>query len=128
MLLGQLDLQKERARNCFRITGRRPSPRSDVERALVAVVQTSRQAALQRQAVAESRRALQLSEERMRAGTIDLTTVLQTQQPLFQLDDTLAQVGVARLQALISLLPSARRGLAMALEKRSAQAARLLGQ
>src|SRR5258708_17295982 len=101
MLLGQLDLQKERARNCFRITGRRPSPRSDVERALVAVVQTTRQAALQRQAVAESRRALQLSQERMRAGTIDLARLLQTQQPLFQLDDTLAPVGVARLPALL---------------------------
>jgi outer membrane protein TolC len=88
----------------------------------------SRQAALQRQAVAESRRALQLFEERVRAGTIDLARVLQTQQTLFQLDDTLAPVGVARLQALISLLPSARRGLAMALGKRSAQAARLLGQ
>ena len=76
---------------------------TDVERALVAVQQTTRQEALQRQAVAEARRAFELSEERLRAGTIDLTTVLQTEQTYFQQEDALAQVRFARLQAIVGL-------------------------
>jgi outer membrane protein TolC len=76
---------------------------TDVERALVAVQQTSRQEALQRQAVAEARRAFELSEERLRGGTIDLTVVLQTEQTLFQQEDVLAQVRFARLEAIVAL-------------------------
>src|SRR6266571_8491754 len=104
LLLGQLDLQKgarEELLQDYRKTV--ISAFTDVERALVAVQQTTRQEALQRQAVAESRKAFELSEERLRAGTIDLTTVLQAEQTFFQQEDTLAQVRFARLQAIVSL-------------------------
>jgi multidrug efflux system outer membrane protein len=104
LLLGQLDLQKGMREELLQDYRKAViSAFTDVERALVAVQQTTRQEALQRQAVAESRRAFELSEERLRAGTIDLTTVLQTEQTLFQQEDTLAQVRFARLQAIVSL-------------------------
>ena len=44
-----------------------------------------------------------LSEERLRQGTIDLTTLLTVQNTLFQAEDTLIQVRLARLQAAASL-------------------------
>ncbi len=39
----------------------------------------------------------------MREGTIDLVTVLNTQQTLFQSQDNLSQVRLARLQAVVAL-------------------------
>jgi multidrug efflux system outer membrane protein len=104
LLLGQLDLQKGMREELLQDYRKAViSAFTDVERALVAVQQTARQEVLQRQAVAESRRAFELSEERLRAGTIDLTTVLQTEQTLFQQEDALAQVRFARLQAVVAL-------------------------
>lgn len=104
LLLGQLDLQKGAREELLQDYRKAViSAFTDVERALVAVQQTTRQEALQRQAVAESRRAFDLSEERLRAGTIDLTTVLQTEQTLFQQEDALALVRFARLQAIVAL-------------------------
>jgi len=104
LLLGQLDLQKGMREELLQDYRKAViSAFTDVERALVAVQQTSRQEVLQRQAVAEARKAFQLSEERLRAGTIDLTTVIQTEQTLFQQQDALAQVRFARLQAIVSL-------------------------
>src|SRR5229473_3175374 len=104
LLLGQLDLQKGAREELLQDYRKAViSAFTDVERALVAVQQTTRQEALQRQAVVESRRAFELSEERLRAGTIDLTTVLQAEQTFFQQEDTLAQVRFARLQAIVSL-------------------------
>jgi outer membrane protein, multidrug efflux system len=104
LLLGQLDLQKGMREELLQDYRKSViSAFTDVERALVAVQQTARQEALQRQAVVESRRAFELSEERLRAGTIDLTTVLQAEQTFFQQEDTLAQVRFARLQAIVSL-------------------------
>jgi outer membrane protein TolC len=76
---------------------------TDVERALVAVQQTTLQETLQRQSVEEARKAFQLSEERLRAGTIDLTTLSQIELTLFQQEDLLAQVRFARLQAFVAL-------------------------
>ncbi len=104
LLLGQLDLQRgtrEELLQKYRKTV--ISAFTDVEKALIAVAQFARQEQLQRDAVRESRRAFELSEERLRAGTIDLTTLLQTQLTLFQQEDTLAQVRFARLQAVVSL-------------------------
>jgi multidrug efflux system outer membrane protein len=104
LLLGQLDLQKGAREELLQDYRKAViSAFTDVERALVAVQQTTRQEALQRQAVAESRRAFELSEERLRAGTIDLTTVLQAEQTFFQQEDALALVRFARLQAIVSL-------------------------
>jgi outer membrane protein, multidrug efflux system len=53
--------------------------------------------------VESSRRAFDLSETRLREGTIDLVTLLNTQQTLFQAQDVLAQVRLARFQAIVSL-------------------------
>ena len=104
VLLGQLDLQRGTREELLQ-TYRKAviSAFTDGEKALVAVQQFARQETLQRDAVRESRRAFALSEERLRAGTIDLTTLLQTQQILFQQEDTLAAVRFARLQAVVAL-------------------------
>ena len=104
LLLGQLDLQKGMREELLQDYRKSViSAFTDVERALVAVQQTTRQEALQRQAVAEARKAFELSEQRLRGGTIDLTTVIQIEQTLFQQEDALAQVRFARLQAIVSL-------------------------
>ncbi len=76
---------------------------TDVENALVAVQQTAERERRQREVVEASRRAFDLSETRLREGTIDLVTLLNTQQTLFQAQDTLALVRIARFQATVSL-------------------------
>ncbi|HJZ30403.1 MAG TPA: efflux transporter outer membrane subunit [Hyphomicrobiaceae bacterium] len=76
---------------------------TDVENALVAVRENAARETAQRVAVLAARRALDLSEERLRQGTIDLTTLLNTQNTLFQAEDTLIQIRLARLQAAASL-------------------------
>src|SRR5262245_17900729 len=76
---------------------------TDVENALVAIRENAAREKAQRVAVAAARRAFTLSEERLREGTIDLTTLLNTQITLFQAEDTLIQVRLARLQAVASL-------------------------
>jgi multidrug efflux system outer membrane protein len=76
---------------------------ADVERALIAVQETARRERLQRDVVASSRRAFDISETRLREGTIDLVTLLNTQQTLFQAQDVLAQAQFDRLTAVVSL-------------------------
>jgi NodT family efflux transporter outer membrane factor (OMF) lipoprotein len=76
---------------------------SDVETALIAIRENRRREDAQRIGVAEARRAFELSEERLRQGTIDLQTLLNTQITLFQAEDTLIQVRLARLQAVTAL-------------------------
>ena len=77
---------------------------ADVENALVAVQQSRKQESLQLDAVAASRRAYEISEERLRAGTIDLVTLLAVQQNLFQAQENLVQSRLTRLQASLSLI------------------------
>src|SRR5262245_48774342 len=76
---------------------------TDVENALVAIRETTARETAQRVAVTNARRAFVLSEERLRQGTIDLTTLLNAQNTLFQAQDTLIQVRLARLQAIVGL-------------------------
>ena len=103
-LQGQLDLQRGRQEELLQAYRKSIiSAFTDVEKALIAVQDLARQEALQRQAVISSRRAFELSEARLRQGTIDLVTVLNTQQTLFQAQDNLSQVRLARLQAMVSL-------------------------
>ena len=75
----------------------------DVENALIALKEGALREAAQKRAVESARLAFQLSEERLRQGTIDLTTLLGTQNTLFQAQDTLIQIRLARLQAAASL-------------------------
>ena len=77
---------------------------ADVENALIAIQQSRKQEILQQEAVAASRRAYEISEERLRAGTIDLVTLLAVQQNLFQAQENLIQSRLARLQAALSLI------------------------
>jgi outer membrane protein, multidrug efflux system len=103
-LLGNLDVQKGKQDETLQnyrkavINGF-----ADVERALIAVQQQARRETLQAEVVRASRQAFDLSEARLREGTIDLVNLLITQQALFQALDTLAQVRLDRFTALLSL-------------------------
>jgi multidrug efflux system outer membrane protein len=103
-LQGELDLQKGRAAE-FAATYRKAIIQafSDVENALVAVQRTSERERLQREAVAASRRALEITEQRLREGTIDLVTLFNIQTTLFSSQDLLVQVRLERFQAYVSL-------------------------
>jgi outer membrane protein, multidrug efflux system len=76
---------------------------ADVERALIAVQLTAQRERLQRDVVTSSRRAFDIAETRLREGTIDQVTLLQTQQTLFTAQDVLAQAQFDRLTAVVSL-------------------------
>ncbi len=76
---------------------------ADVDNALVSIRETTIRLRLQREVVASSRRALQLAEQQLRAGTVDILTVLNTQTTLFQAEDLLWQAQLARLLAIVSL-------------------------
>ena len=84
-LLGNLDLQKGRQDELLQ-TYRKAVifGFADVEIALDGIRQTALRVTLQTQVVKSSRQAFDISETRLREGTIDLVTVLQTQQTLFQ--------------------------------------------
>jgi multidrug efflux system outer membrane protein len=103
-LHGNLDLQKG-VQNELLQNYRKAviSAFGDVENALYSIRQTKERFRLQQQVVKSSREAFKISEERLREGTIDLVTVLQTQQVLFEALDTLALARLARLQAVLSL-------------------------
>jgi outer membrane protein, multidrug efflux system len=76
---------------------------SNVESALVAARQTEDQRVRQTDAVAKARRAYEFAQAQMAAGTINILTVLNTENALFSARDTLVQVQYAHLQALIDL-------------------------
>jgi NodT family efflux transporter outer membrane factor (OMF) lipoprotein len=76
---------------------------TDVEDALTAWRFTTEQEALQRQAVATARNAANIARAQMQAGTVDITTVLQVETTLFNDEDNLALVRLARFQALLGL-------------------------
>jgi NodT family efflux transporter outer membrane factor (OMF) lipoprotein len=102
--LGTLELQKGRQQELIQLYRKAVlAAFSDVEQALIAVEQETTRERLQTEVVRAAREAFTLSEQRLREGTIDLVTVLTTQQTLFQAQDTLAQVRFARFQAVVSL-------------------------
>jgi len=76
---------------------------TDVERALIAVADNAELERLQQQVVTASRQAFNIAEQRLREGTVDLTTVLITQQALFNAQDNQVVARLARLQAALSL-------------------------
>lgn len=76
---------------------------ADVEKALVALAQFTLQERLQGDVVAASRKAFDVSETQLRGGTVNLITVLQTQQTLFAAENTLVQVRLTKLLAASSL-------------------------
>jgi multidrug efflux system outer membrane protein len=76
---------------------------TDVENALVSLQQQTTRERLQADVVKSSREAFSISETRLREGTLDLVTLLNTQQTLFQAQDTLIQVRLARFLGFVSL-------------------------
>lgn len=75
----------------------------DVENALVALAKFTLQEKLQTDVVNASRKAFDVSEAQYRGGTVNLLTVLQTQQTLFTAENTLVQVRLSKLLAASSL-------------------------
>ncbi len=103
-LLGNLDLQKGKQDELLQTYRKAAiSGFADVENALDAIRQTAERERLQREVVTSSRRAFDIAEQRLREGTVDLVTVLQTQQTLYQAEDALAQARLAHVQAIVSL-------------------------
>jgi len=104
LLEGQLELQLG-LRQQFLQAYRKAvlSAFSDVEKALIALEQTSLQEKYQREVVLASQMAFYLSEQQLREGTVNLVTLLQVEQTLFQAEDQLVQVQLARLLAGVSL-------------------------
>jgi NodT family efflux transporter outer membrane factor (OMF) lipoprotein len=90
---------------------------ADVDNALVSIRETTTRLKLQREVVAASRRAFQLSEQQLRAGTADIVTVLNTQLTLFQAEDVLWQAQLARLLAFVSLYQALGGGWEPRMEK-----------
>jgi NodT family efflux transporter outer membrane factor (OMF) lipoprotein len=119
-LLGQFEFAKAQQQELLQLYRKSViSAFTDVDQALVAVRQNAVREGLQAQAVRTSRQAFQLSEQRLREGTIDLITVFTTQQTLFQAEDLLAQVRLARLLAIVSLYQALGGGWSVQLEARA---------
>jgi multidrug efflux system outer membrane protein len=75
----------------------------NVEDALVAVQQSAEQVNRQATAVAKARRAYQISQAQMHAGTVNILTVLNTETALFSAQDALIQAKFAQVQSLVTL-------------------------
>jgi outer membrane protein, multidrug efflux system len=76
---------------------------ADVEKALIALQKFTLQERLQNEVVASSRKAFDVAETQLRGGTVNLITVLQTQQTLFTAENNLVQVRLNKLLAASSL-------------------------
>jgi multidrug efflux system outer membrane protein len=76
---------------------------ANVEDSLIALQQTSDLVERQQQASATAQRAYEFAQRQMRAGTINVLTLLNTETALFSARDALAQAKFAHLQALVQL-------------------------
>jgi outer membrane protein, multidrug efflux system len=76
---------------------------SNVEGALVATQQTAEQQTRQQQAVVVAKRAYDFAMQQMSAGTVNILTVLNTENALFSAQDQLLQINYSHLQALVDL-------------------------
>ncbi|WP_052214683.1 efflux transporter outer membrane subunit [Belnapia sp. F-4-1] len=103
-LRGQVELNEGRAQELLAAyRGTILAALVDAENALVALRQTTEQEALQANAVRMAERAYAIAEAQLQAGTIDLVTLLNTQQTLFSARTTLADARLTRLQAAVGL-------------------------
>ena len=101
---GNFDFQKGKQDELLQIYRKAViSAFSDVETALDTIRQTALRQRLQRDVVTSSRLAFDIAEQRLSQGTIDLVTVLQTQQTLYQAEDVLVQAQLAQVLAVVSL-------------------------
>jgi NodT family efflux transporter outer membrane factor (OMF) lipoprotein len=103
-LQGNLDLQKGKQDELLQNYRKAViSAFSDVETALDGIRQTALRERLQGDVVTSSQRAFDISEQRLNQGTIDLVTVLQTQQALYTAQLAHVQARLAHVQAIVSL-------------------------
>jgi multidrug efflux system outer membrane protein len=103
-LLGNLDYQKGKQDELLQNYRKAViSGFVDVENALDGIRQTALRERLQFEVVKSSQRAFDISEQRLNQGTIDLVTVLQTQQTLYQAQLLHVQARLAHVQAIVSL-------------------------
>ena len=103
-LIGQVRLSEAQARELLADYRQAIlSALQDTEDAVVALRQSTEQERLQAEAVRAAERAYALSEEQLRVGTIDLVTLLNTQQTLFNARNQLVTAQLARLQAAVAL-------------------------
>jgi NodT family efflux transporter outer membrane factor (OMF) lipoprotein len=103
-LRGQVRINEARAEELLALyRGTIVSALVDTENALVALRQTTEQERLQSIAVRMAERAYGIAEAQLQAGTIDLLTLLVTQQTLFSARTTLANARLARLQSAVGL-------------------------
>ena len=75
----------------------------NVETALTAVQETAEQLHRQQQAAQTARRAYDFAQAQFHAGTVNILNVLNTETTLLSAEDTLAQVKLTHLSALVSL-------------------------
>lgn len=75
----------------------------DIENALVAVGENSRQYVLAQEAYQQAEYAYKLAELRYRAGAEPFQTMLTAQNSVFQTQESLVQTGLARFTAVIGL-------------------------
>jgi NodT family efflux transporter outer membrane factor (OMF) lipoprotein len=103
-LRGQLAYSKARHEELLQVYQKAViSAFSNVEDALAATTRTAEQQESQQVAVTKARRAYDVAQLQYSVGSTDLLTVLQTQNALFSANDLLAQIRIARMQALVSL-------------------------
>jgi NodT family efflux transporter outer membrane factor (OMF) lipoprotein len=76
---------------------------ANVDDALTAAAQTAAQLERQQHAVDEAARTVAIANAQLRAGTINVLTLLGTDAALYTAEDALAQVKFARLQASLDL-------------------------
>lgn len=76
---------------------------ADVEKALIALQKFTLQERLQQQVVNASRQAFDVAEKQLNGGTINLITVLQAEQTLFNAENQLVIVRLNKLLAATSL-------------------------
>jgi outer membrane protein, multidrug efflux system len=76
---------------------------SNVENALVSAQQTNEQQTRQQEAVNKARRAFQFAQTQMSAGTVNILTVLNTENALFSAQDELVQIQYLHLQSMVDL-------------------------
>lgn len=101
-LPGNLDLAKGQYReNLYAYRKAAVQSFVDVENALIAVRKTAEQVRLQEAAVKSAREAYDIAQAQMREGAIDIVTVLDTQQTLFNAQDALATARLSRFQGLV---------------------------
>ncbi len=77
---------------------------ADVENALAAVKFQTRHEALQTEAIRASRRAYEINLTALKSGTIDLVNLLNSETSLFNAQDVLVQIRLAKFQAYVSLI------------------------